>query len=403
MRNKQRATITALAAAVLIMFGFWLLLRNIGQSAGHPLNTLAPQGQQSGYIQNLVIPVFAVAGVVFVLVEVGVLWMAVRFRRNRDDVDGVDEPTQTHGNTPLEIGWTIAPAVLLAVLAVLNVQTLLKIDDHKADAMEVTVVGQQWWWEYRYDFNGDSQPEIITATQMVIPAGKDVVVKIQSNDVIHSFWIPALNGKKDAVPGRTHQLVFNADTPGIFEGQCTEFCGLSHGVMRMQVKALPEAEFAKWKAAMVAPPREPSTALEKEGQALFVGQCARCHQINGLFPNSTEPYTYRAMPDANYGKDVNSSLASKNAPNLTHLMMRQTFAGNLLALYEGDAATAVVAIPEGKPDTNNIKKWLRNPQDVKPMDPENNQGMPNLNLSEPQIDALTAYLTTLKSSLAPPA
>jgi cytochrome c oxidase subunit 2 len=154
---------------------------------------------------------------------------------------------------------------------------------------------------------------------------------------------------------------------------------------------------------MVAPPREPSTALEKEGQALFVGQCARCHEINGLTPESTEPYTYAAAPSANYGEEVGSSLASKNAPNLTHLMMRQTFAGNLLALYEGDAATAVVAIPEGKPDTNNIKNWLRNPQDVKPMDPENNQGMPNLNLSEPQIDALTAYLTTLKSSLAPPA
>jgi cytochrome c oxidase subunit 2 len=407
MPRKQKATIAAITGTAVILLGLWLIVRTIGRPEGKPLNTLAPFGQQSQDIQDLVIPVFSVAGVIFVLVMVAVIWMVVRFREPDGAVEGQDEPAQTHGNTPLEIGWTIVPAVILAVLAVLNVQTLLKLDDTGDSPMEVTVVGQQWWWEYRYDMDGDQAPEIITATQMVMPTDTDVVVKIQSNDVIHSFWIPSLNGKKDAVPGRTHSLVFNTSNPGIYEGQCTEFCGLSHGVMRMQIKALPEAEFASWVENMTTPPAQPSTAAAERGQELFVGQCARCHEVNGLTPESTPPFSYSEQPSASYGVEVDSSLSSKNAPNLTNFMMRQTFAGNLLALWEGDAATAVTAVPGSvpgaKPDKVNIKRWLRNPQDVKPMDAENNQGMPNLNLSEDQIDDLTEYLVTLGPSTTPPA
>ena len=407
MPRKRKATVVALIGAAAILLGLWLIIRTIGQPTGKPLNTLAPFGQQAQDIQDLTIPVFSVAGVIFVAVLVAVIWMVVRFREPDDVVEGQDEPTQTHGNTPLEIGWTIVPAVLLAVLAVLNVQTLLKLDDTGENPIEVTVVGQQWWWEYRYDFDGDQAPEIVTATQMVMPTGRDVTVKIQSNDVIHSFWIPSLNGKKDAVPGRTHELVFNTENPGIYEGQCTEFCGLSHGVMRMQIKALPPAEFDVWLANMTKPPAQPTNAAAARGEALFVGQCASCHEVNGLTPDSTPPFSYSDEPSPSYGVEVDSSLSSKNAPNLTNFMMRQTFAGNLLALWEGDAATAVVAVPGdvpgAVPDKVNIKRWLRNPQDVKPMDAENNQGMPNLNLSEDQIDDLTEYLVTLGPATRPAA
>jgi cytochrome c oxidase subunit 2 len=396
MRNQRKATIAAVITFAALTFGLWLIVRRIGLPDNHPLNTLAPRARQSWDIQNLVIPVFVVAGLIFLAVQTAVVWMVVRFRRSEDDVDGVDEPTQTHGNTPLEIGWTIVPAVILAVLAVFNVQTILALDDVGPDPVEVTVIGQQWWWEYRYDLDGDKQPEIITATQMVIPVDTDVVMKIQSNDVIHSFWIPALNGKKDAVPGRTHELVFTAQEPGIYEGQCTEFCGLSHGVMRMQVKVLPADEYARWLERMTTPPEQPTTELAKAGQELYVSQCARCHEVNGLTPQSTPPFEYSERPSPDYGTLVDTTLAAKNAPNLTHLMMRQTFAGGLLDLYEGDASDQVTAVPEGVPNVNNLKRWLRNPLDIKPMDPENNQGMPNLNLSEEQIDQLTAYLLTLK-------
>jgi cytochrome c oxidase subunit 2 len=396
MRNKRNATIAAVIAFAAMTVGLWLIVRTLGQIESNPLTTLDPQARQSQDIQNLVIPVFVVAGIIFLAVEVAVVWMAVRFRRNKDDVDGVDEPTQTHGNTPLEIGWTVVPAVILAVLAVFNVQTILALEEVGDDPLEVTVIGQQWWWEYRYDLDQDKTPDIITATQMVIPEQTDVVVKIQSNDVIHSFWIPALNGKKDAVPGRTHELIFTADEPGIYEGQCTEFCGLSHGVMRMQVKVLPADEYERWIDRMTTPPEQPTSELAKAGQELFVGQCARCHEVNGLTPESTAPFEYAEIPSPDYGAEVNTTLAAGNAPNLTHFMMRQTFAGGLLDTYEGRASDEITAVPDGVPNTNNIKRWLRNPEDIKPMDPLNNQGMPNLNLTEQQIDELTAYLLTLK-------
>jgi cytochrome c oxidase subunit 2 len=398
MRNKRNATIAAVISAVVLIVCGWLLLRGGTSLETFPLNTLKPQGDKAQIIFDLVLWVFGIAALVFLLVEVGVIWMIYRFRQDPRDSsteapEGELEPVQLHGNPSLEIAWTIVPALLLAVLAVFNVQGILRVDDVADDALEVTVVGQQWWWEYRYDTDDDGVVDIITANQLVMPAGRDVELSIQSNDVIHSFWIPALNGKKDAVPGRTHSLVLQAWEPGIYQGQCTEFCGLSHGVMRMQVKALSADDYAEWIDKMTTPPAQPDTELAKAGQELFVQQCASCHQVNGVEPGATT-VEYAELPDPDYGETVDSPLLSKNAPNLTHLMMRDTFAGSLLDLYE-EPATPVVENPS-TPNTNNLKRWLRNPEDIKPMDPANGQGMPNLGLSEEQIDQLVAYLTTLK-------
>jgi len=398
VRNKRSAAIWAvIATAILLGLGYWLVM-DIGKSDGdvqRPLNTLAPRGAKAWEIFDLMVPVFAVAGFVFVAVLVGLLWIARRFKRNDDDVEGVDEPEQVHGNTKLEIGWTVAPALLLAFLAVFNVQTILAMDDAE-DPLEVTVIGNQWWWEYRYDLDDDGTVDIITATEAVIPVGRDVRMSIQSNDVIHSFWIPALNGKMDAVPGRTHNLILHADEPGLFEGQCTEYCGLSHGVMRMQIKALPEAEYDQWIEHMQTPPEQPTDELALAGQELFVTQCTMCHQVDGILPGDQAPFEYSDEPDPNYGETVDTVTTSGAAPNLTHFMSRQNFAGGLLDLYEGAEEPLLFPWEEAEPDVNNIKRWLRDPEEVKPMNPENNQGMPNYNLSEEQIDQLTAFLLTLR-------
>ncbi|MCB1271910.1 MAG: cytochrome c oxidase subunit II [Microthrixaceae bacterium] len=403
MRNKRNSTIALVLGTIACLVGGWLLLRGATSLTTFPLNTLSPQGRKADIIYDLVVPVFAIAGLVFILVEVGVVWMAYRFRRNEEDREGEGEPVQVHGNTGLEIGWTIVPALLLAVIAVFNANAILQMDDVREDAIDVTVIGQQWWWEYRYDTDSDGAVDIITASQLVMPAGRDVKLAIQSRDVIHSFWIPALNGKKDAVPGRTHDLVLEAAEPGIYEGQCTEFCGLSHGVMRMQVKVLDQADYDEWVDIMTTPPEQPTDDAAVAGQELFVQQCSTCHQVNGLEPGAQAPYEYAEMPNPNYGEDVGSTLLSQNAPNLTHLMMRDTFAGSLLDLYEDSDVNAIDSgvglgsvVPEGEPNYNNLKRWLRNPESIKPMDPANNQGMPDLGLSEAQIDELVAYLVTLK-------
>jgi cytochrome c oxidase subunit 2 len=311
-----------------------------------PLNTLDPRGKQADEIYSLVTPVFLVAGVVFVLVMVGALYLAIRYRRRKDDVDGVDEPIQRHGNTPLEWGWTILPALVLAVLAIGNVRTIWTLENDQLDApMEVEVIGHQWWWEFRYDLDDDGEADIITANQLVIPSGTTVRLAIKSNDVIHSFWIPKLSGKKDAVPGRVHHWAITADEPGVFQGQCTEFCGLSHAYMRMEVKALAQADYDTWIDNQLQGPLHP--------------------------------------------------LIAGNAPNLTHLMSRDKFAGNMFRLYEPGVDSEAAEL-DGTADHGTLGAWLRNPQEMKPMAAEANRGMPNLQLPEDEIRKLVAYLTLLK-------
>ena len=181
-----------------------------------PLTTLDPKGPESRSIDKLVDPVFLIAGVVFFAVQLGVLFLAWKYRKRKDD-DG-SLPPQVHGNFKLEIGWTILPALLLAGVGGASVLTLLDLADEPAEAQEITVIGQQWWWEYRYDVDGDGKDDIVTANDLVIPAGEPIALTITSRDVIHSFWIPALAGKRDAVPGRDHPLVIEADEPGVYRG-----------------------------------------------------------------------------------------------------------------------------------------------------------------------------------------
>lgn len=358
---------------------------------GKPLDIFQGDGSQSQIINDLQIPVFWIAVVVGVLVMAAVLLIVVKFRAKPDDDD---LPAQTHGALGLELGWTLLPAVLLAFVAVGTVVTIFDLAETPEDAIEIDVYGQQWWWGFEYDVDQDGEIDITTATEMVIPAGQDVVVNIKSRDVIHSFWIPALNGKKDAVPGRTHQLNIQADEPGIYRGQCTEFCGLSHSRMQMRVIALPQDEYDAWVENQLQDAATPTDAEAVAGLELFQGQCATCHQINGV-------------DEVEFAAQVSGA-----APNLTHLMTRSTFAGGILDLYAeanaGDPDYDLDGIPynelpeEGTFERNQLEAWLRNPEAEKPMAPDPTQysqygrGMPNLNLTEQQIDQLVAYLETLK-------
>jgi cytochrome c oxidase subunit II len=369
------------------------LLALAGCASDAPLDTFKPKGPEAQTIQDLAVPVFLVAGVVFVLVLGGILVLSLKYRDRTHGEDPV-EPRQTHGVIPLELGWTIVPALILAVIAPFTVATILDLarEPEGPEVIDVTVIGQQWWWEYQYDLDDDGEADIITANEMVIPADTPVNLSIESRDVIHSFWIPALNGKKDAVPGRTHELTIQADDPGQYRGQCTEFCGLSHANMRMRVYAVDQAEYDDWVAGQLAPapvPEEGSPAAA--GQQAFIQACSSCHVINGL-----EPEDFAGAP-----------LVSGAAPNLTHFMSRTTFAGSIFDLYlppDGDEdAQYLDIIEDGEFNRAQLEAWLRDPPGEKPMAPQPNEysdglgrGMPNLNLSESQIDELVAYLETLE-------
>ena len=377
-----------------------------GCAQNAPQDTWQPKGPNAKIIDDLQQPVFAVAGIIGLIVAVAIIYVVFKYKDRGQAI-----PEQTHGKPALEITLTIIPALILAVVAVFTFGAIFKLAKTDDTEMIINVTGQQWWWEYDYPAQnefGINQP-IISSGQLVMPVGTKVLLRETSRDVIHSYWIPALNGKRDAVPGRVQTLRLEADAPGLFAGQCTEFCGLSHANMRMEAIALSKADFAKWvanqQAAYVAPAKD---SLAQQGEAVFLNQCVRCHQVNGLLRADGTPAI--AAPDEN--------VWSGAAPNLTHLMSRNTFAGATFDLLSKQCrdevwnapsdeigAKYLAGVTEDCLNQKDLRAWLRNAPAMKPMYANPTQltatggkyrGMPYLALSEDDISKLVAYLLTLK-------
>lgn len=384
----------------------------------HPLDTLTEAGPDAQEINDLFFPVLGVAIIVFFLVQGAIIYLAVRYRARRraaaavahsddpdgDDLYGDDEyPEQVHGNLRLELAWTIIPTILLAVISVFTLISLVELNEVSAaeDDLRVTVVGQQWWWEFQYHLDGDSStpPDIVTANELVMPVRQQVPLEITSRDVIHSFWIPRLNGKRDAVPGRTHPWVIEADEPGRYMGQCTEFCGLSHAYMRMYAVVLEPAEWDEWVqgqlvAAVPLEPGEPGY----EGQEVFLANCANCHVVNGVSDVNLDDLP-DGMGDYAGANSITSALVSGAAPNLTHLASRTTFAGSIFDLYEDRAERIPYLEVAERGDLNrgDLEAWIRNAPEQKANDPDGGRGMTAFpGLTDGEIDALVEYLTTLR-------
>lgn len=307
-----------------------------------PYNSLDPAGPVAQKQADLFWLVFWIAAIVFVLVEGMLVFALWRFRRRSPS----DTPRQVHGNTKLEIMWTIIPALLLAGVAVPTVGTIFDLAESPAGAMRIEVTGHQWWWEIHYPSLG-----VVTANEVHIPIGEQVIMELGSEDVIHSFSVPRLAGKQDVVPGRTNTLNFAAYEPGTYRGQCQEFCGLSHAYMRFRVIAHTPDDFEAWVQAQLAEAAAPSDPAVEE---IITTTCMTCHTVAGVESVSGPP----SMP----------------APDLTHVGSRQTIAaGKLPNTAEG------------------LATWLRDPPAVKA-----GSKMPDYNLTEDQIEALVAYLRSLK-------
>lgn len=289
-------------------------------------NSLSPKGANAKDISHLINPIWIIAIVIGIAICLATLFVAIRYR----DKDGSRNPKQTHGNSVLEIGWTILPVLLLAAVAVPTVSLIFKLADTppRDEALQIEVIGKQWWWEFQYKANQPNfgvDKKVVTSTMLHVPVGAKFTMHEVSDNVIHSFWVPELSGKRDVIPGRTNTLTITAsDTPGTYRGACAEYCGLSHANMKFWVKVDSKADYAKWIAGQQEGPAQAyeGKVAELTGKKY---QCVNCH----VFNNTSTP---------NYG------------PNLTHLASREYFAGGM---YKTDRA--------------NLTRWIKNAPSMIPM------------------------------------
>ncbi|MDT8435114.1 MAG: cytochrome c oxidase subunit II [Gemmatimonadota bacterium] len=356
-----------------------------------PQSALEPASDFAVLLDDLFRGIFFWAVIVFVLVEGALLVAIFRFR----DREGRRRPRAVHGNTLLEISWTLAPALVLVLIAVPTFRAIWSVDRPTTDpdALVVEAIGHQWWWEFRYPELG-----VVTANEMHVPVGRTIDVRLTSADVIHSFWFPRAGGKRDVIPGRENHLWFRMDSTGVFYGQCAEFCGLSHALMKMEMVSETPEEFAAWVEAQrrpafgTEPPAPPATSAEATDDA--DGDAAPGGGQESPPPAGAEADTggvwltpeQRRIVEAGQQAFLSSgciachrvagtpAAAGVLGPDLTHVGSRRTIAAGIL---------------ENTPE--NMAAWLRDPAAVKP-----GVLMPALDLDEETIRALTAWLDILE-------
>jgi cytochrome c oxidase subunit II len=313
----------------------------------HTPNVLDPRGPSAYAESNLFWFILIVSTFVFVVVVSVLLYSIIRFRAR----PGAPEPRQLHGNTKLEIGWTIVPSVILLGVLVMTITTMFQIQQPaSANTITVNAIGHQWWWEFQYP-----DEHVVTADEMWVPTGTVVHINLISNNVIHSLWVPQLTGKTDVIPGHDNTMWLQADSTGWFRGECAEFCGTQHAHMDFLVHAVSSADYQAWIQQQQAPAAQPTDALAQAGAKYFAASpCIGCHMINGV---------------------TSGNGAGLIGPNLTHFGSRQWIAGGV-----------VNNTPQ------NLAAWIHDAQAVKP-----GSDMPAFtNLSQSQIDELVAYLESLK-------
>ena len=351
--------------ALLAPLGIFLVFIVSACTTSGPQSTFDPVGPVADDQLSLFWLIFWIAVVVFVIVEGMLIYSIIRFRRRKGQ-EGL--PPQIHGNNRLELAWTIVPALILIAIAI---PTYITIADQSSpppgEFIQVEVIGHQWWWEFVYPELG-----IVTANELRIPVDTVVKLDLLSGDVIHSFWVPKLAGKTDVVPNNRNQMWLLSEEIGTFFGQCAEFCGVSHAHMRFQVIVQSSDDFEAWAKGQAdgSPGVDQLEGLALEGSQVFGSRgCVLCHTING--------------PDAPGVQDARiaafeSGGASFPAPNLTTFGERKTFAGGII-----------------ENNTENLRRWLKDPDDVKPGNRMSELAQVYNNgeeLSDEEVDALVVYL-----------
>lgn len=360
------ALVTGLALASI-------LLTACGENSPSILDPAGPIARsESGVFWTILI----IAAVVFVGVEGMLIYSTIRFRARPDS----PTPPQTHGNTTVEVIWTVIPAIVLLIVLGVTIRGIFDVSTKpEGKTIEVTAYGHQWWWEFYYP-----EYKMTTADSLVIPPNTNVHVKLYSNNVIHSFWVPQLTGKTDVIPGHDNEKWFSSDKADMtYEGICAEYCGTQHANMRFNVVVTKDNNaYLSWaqkqqQAAAVPAPG----SLEAKGQEIFKNQCTTCHGIVGV--SDETPYLKDPNPMGQCD-DPTKENGCLIGPNLTHFGSRDLIAGGVLK------NNIEACQPGGDLSNCNLAKWISNPQGVKP---GNDMAV---NVSNEDLPALIAYLESLK-------
>jgi cytochrome c oxidase subunit 2 len=312
-------------------------------------NIFAPASTPANIIFGLSLFVLAVTAVIFVVVGSLLVYSVVKFRGQAADAGR--EPPQVYGSTQIELAWTVIPVLIVAVLFLATARVIHAIQDapKPAAALDVTVVGHQFWWEFRYPKLG-----IVTANELHIPASDPAhptptFLKLLSADTDHSFWIPKLGGKTDLIPNHVNEIWLDPPHPGVYLGQCAQYCGTQHAKMLLRVSVDRPSDFRDWVSAQQqAAVQNPRVSTGKH--VFETTACINCHAVKGTAANG------------------------RFGPDLSHLMSRNTLASG--------AAGNTPA---------NLRLWIQNPDAIKP-----GSLMPAMKLNDADLDAVTAYLETLR-------
>lgn len=353
-RSALRQAVKSQSRLLFMLLVLLLAGTVFGQAQTAQQSALRPAGPIAQMQHDLFMWTVYVAIGIFVVVVGILLYAIIRFRGR----PGHPEPRQIHGNHTLEIVWTVVPIILVITIAVPTVRGLFYMEElPEGDHVRIHVVGHQWWWEFEYPDFG-----IVTANELRIPTGKPVVLTLTSNDVIHSFWVPNLAGKLDTNPGKTNRMWLQADEPGVYHGQCAEFCGIAHANMRFRVVAEEPEAFEAWVERWSEAVAEVAVADDRLADVVTAG--ARAFRDNGCF-----------ACHAIEGHGFDGTLFNgRVGPNLSLFGTRSSVAAGML---ENTA--------------ENLAAWIRNPQAVKP-----GNKMPVLNVPDEDIEAIVAYLHSLR-------
>ena len=341
------------ATGILVLLGAILLAASLCNATTPSENAVPnifdPRSTPAESIYHLSRFVLAITGLIFLVVFSLLAYVVVKFRSRT--VDATSEPAQVYGSTQIELAWTIIPTLIVFVLFLATARVIHAIQDtpKPATAVEVTAIGHQFWWEFRYPALG-----IVTANELHVPVSDPAhptptFLKLLSADTDHSFWVPQLAGKTDLIPNRVNEIWIDPHRTGVFLGQCAQYCGTQHAKMLLRVSVESAEDFAAW----VSTQKQPAIQDEREiaGKQVFeTTACVNCHAVAG------------------------TNAKGHFGPDLTHLMSRRT-----------------IAAGAAENTRENLRLWIQNPEAIKP-----GSLMPAMKLSDADLDALVRYLETLR-------